>query len=489
MNSNIAADSNVYLSREDDPRRDPDFLAQIQDYDRLKKIADRKKIDYKIPKFSKTQETIINQGMRCTYAKNDPCWGYSKKTDRYICACINSDCPKIMACNPNYSPEDEKNWQPSDADKQAYGDPKKQRLYYLVDMISDEEMRRYESTPKNEGLEYTISNSYVSPAKQEKPQQENHYIIDPVTKKKRVVVGYRWVITDNASYESDGMIPIWGFVDGINSKTGTAVKRKAKRIEKKDILPFKANNVKSAETIPSPDYTKKEELENAVTAVISDAIKLTDLDANYFSNRKESLVLLDNPAELAFVSGVFLVNEIEHGIKTDLSVRLAVIDDYPKYRDCKQIMVSNTVLKKGCSQTNVAAWESLAEQSEITQLNIAERDYYRFSYGKQECRWTCRNMYGVTHICVNPTDIIEMIHLPDGSYPVSLIEDSKTYRIVTEDGKIQGRLGNSFVGLINALKESGEVAFSPNRIIGLSIQVKNGIVEFLGMGHLKFTEY
>ena len=206
------------------------------------------------------------------------------------------------------------------------------------------------------------------------------------------------------------------------------------------------------------------------------------------SNEIDTVVLLDNPAELAFVSGTFLVSEIEHGIATEHSVRLALIDDYPSFADRKVVWLSNTALKRGCKESNVEAWKLLSERHDISQLNVAERDFYQFTYGDQKKRWTCRNMYGVTHVCIEQSDISEMDNLPDGVYPISLVDDGKTYMVLRKNAELLGRLGNTFVELIDALKNSGEISSLP-ATISISLQVQNGKAEFLGMGHLKFIEY
>lgn len=490
MSSNIVAGSNVFLSREDDPRQDPEFIAQIQDYERLKEIADRRRVDHRIPGFSKAQEEILKTEMRCVYAKNDPCWGYVKKRNRVVSACINGACPRIKQCNPSYSPADASYWMPSAADQRAYKEPKKLRWYYLVDMISDEEMSRYDSSLKNEGFEYTIPKSPVLPNEQDKKEKAQKYKIDPVTGKKMVVVGYRWVITDNASYESDELIPIWGYVEEVETKKNETfvARKKAKKIEKKPYAPQKKIR-KAAEPLTDPDYSRKEEFEQAVATAVTEEIKLTDVDPDIISDDLETVVLLDNPAELAFVSGTFLVSGIDHGIVTEHPVRLALIDDYPTFNDRKVVVISNTALKRGCQESNVKAWKALAERKDIIKLHVAEREFYKFSYGEEEARWTCRNMYGVTHVCIEQTDICQMDKLSDGVYPVSLVDDGKTYMILRKNGDLLGRLGMTFVDLIDALKKSEEISGTPAAINGISLQVQGGKAEFIGMGHLKFIEY
>ena len=488
-NSNIVAESNVFLSREDDPCHDPEFVAQIYDYDRIKGIAERRNVDYRIPTLSKVQSEILKTELRCVYAKNDPCWGYVKSRNRVVSMCINGLCPRIKQCNPNYSSAEAKTWKFSDVDTIAYRDPQKLRMYYLVDMVSDEEMLRYDSNPINEGFEYTIPKSSVLPNTQDGKTKDEKYRIDSKTGRKMVAIGYKWIITDNASYESDELVPIWGYVEEVKPKQKEtyASRKKAKKIEKKSDTPQKKIR-KIVEPVYNSEFSRKNEFEEAVAAAITDEFRLTDVGPENISNEIDTVVLLDNPAELAFVSGTFLVSKIEHGIATEHSVRLALIDEYPSFADRKVVWLSNTALKRGCKESNVEAWKLLSERHDISQLNVAERDFYQFTYGDQKKRWTCRNMYGVTHVCIEQSDISEMDNLPDGVYPLSLVDDGKTYMVLRKNAELLGRLGNTFVELIDALKNSGEISSLP-ATISISLQVQNGKAEFLGMGHLKFIEY
>ena len=502
MNSNIVAGSNVFLSREDDPRRDSEFVSQIVDYERLKEIVERSKVDRQVPRLSEKQMSIVHRGIRCVFAKNDPCMGYVEGKGNQ-CKCINVNCPGIYdrnsfhgtapwkGCNPGVTEAYIKEWTPDPKEKERYGDPEGLLRYYIVDMISDEEMSRYISNPQNEGFEYEIHRNPVPQDKSVKKENDRKYKVDPETGKKMVVVGYRLVITDNASYESDELIPIWGFVEEVEEKIEEVfTRKKAKRIEKKqDTPPIRRKRLEGESTSRDLDYFRKEEYERAVASAVSGEIKLTDADQEIFGNGEETVILLDNPAELAFVSGTFLVNGIEHGIENEHPIRLSMIDDYPKFKNSKRVFISNTTLKSGCQEANVKAWKAIAERTELVRLNVAKREFYNFSYGDQKSRWTCRNMYGVTHVRVEKEDIYEVEPLSDGLYPVSLVDDNDTYMILKKNGELLGRLGSTFVEMIDALKNSEEISGPPANITGLSLYVHDGKKEFLGMGHLKFIEY
>ncbi len=496
--SNIVAGSNVYLSKTDDPRLDPNYIAQILDYDLLKAIIERRKVDRRIPLLSKEQMSIVHRGIRCTFAKNDPCIGYVEGEGIRV-KCINVNCPGIKdrpsfygtfpwkGCNPDVTEEYIRLWTPNSEEIKRYGNPKKLSRYYYVDMISDEEMKRYDSQPKNEGFEYPIPKEpepSLSPYMKEKI-----YKIDPKTGRKMVVIGRRLVITDNASYESDELIPIWGFVDEVEEEITAPIvsRKKAKRIQKKQDEPVVRRRKSKVSDFDS-EYSRREEFEKAVSSNIVEEIKLTDIEQELFEE-ESTIILCDNPAERSFISGTLLTSSIPHSILIDGSLRLALIDEYMKFIDYERVIVSSTVLKAGCKETNVPAWKNLATKNDIARLQVAEREFYKFVYGNQESRWTCRNMYGVTHVCIGKDDIIDLEDLSDGIYGVSFVENGDTYMIIDKREELLGYTSESFMELINALIDSNEISGKPAKINGIALKMDNGMIEILGMGHLKFSEY
>lgn len=488
-NSNIIAGSNVFLSHNDDPRHDPAFVSQIQDFARLKGISNRRQVDSLVADFTAPQEKILKTEMRCIYAKNDPCWGYVKSRGKVECACINGDCPNIFKCNPHYSQASSSYWVTSTAEKQLYGDPDKLRWYYIVDMISDEEMGRYTSLPVNTGRNHPVP---VNPVPKDKvPKTAPKTRVDPATGKRQFVVGYRWMITDNASYENERLVPIWGSVEELEEEQKpTIFRKKSRRIEKKQVSSTVSQlfNNSTGLTALNADFYNKDEFEKTVTRNITEVVKLTDIEPGLIDNT-DTVILLDNPAELAFVSAAFLVNDIKHSLTNTKGVQLALIDDYAQYDNVSYVMVSSTVLKHGCTPDNVTAWKKLAQRKELLKLQISEREYYKFTYAADTSRWTCRNMYGVTHVCIGSKDIQNPAVHADGLYPVSIVSHGDTFKVVKKSGTCIGEASKSFSELIKALIKFGEIPGVPASINGVSIQISRGKTEVLGMGHLKFIEY
>ena len=105
------------------------------------------------------------------------------------------------------------------------------------------------------------------------------------------------------------------------------------------------------------------------------------------------------------------------------------------------------------------------------------------------CKESSAYVSSAYDVCVKQKDTYQIDKLLDGVNPVSLVDDGKTYMILRKNGDLLGRLGKTFVDLIDALKKSEEISGSPAAINGISLQVQSGKAEFLGMGHLKFIEY
>lgn len=487
MKSNIVAASNVHMSREDNPFRDPEYAAQIQDYDKVWALSKGKDYDSKVVKLTAKQETILKIGMRCVYAKKDPCFGYVDEKHRLRCACINGNCSEILKCNPEYTEEDAKFWTTSDEERALYGIPSKLREYYIVDIVSDEEMLRYECNPYNEGIEFPLIPEPV--IKEElKTKKSEKSKIDPLTGRKMIIVGYKWVITDNASYESDELVPIWGFAKEVEESRPQQqpMRKRAKRIEKLDTAKQKKPKKKN---IAEDGFEKKADYESIVKEKAVEKIGLGDLDeADDLGAR--ALIVCNNPAELALISDGLVKSRIDHGYKPENDIRLVVIDDFDVNDKRVNVYLTSEVIKRGCTNECYKQWEYLSNQSELTIFSLSSRSYVDFEFGDHK-RWCCQNMYGITHVCLVETDFDDMDDLDDGVYNIYLMldEDDGTYRIENLSGKVLGEISVDFVSDINKLAEKNEIQNLPVQIDGIQIEVKDCAVTVLGIGHLEFDSY
>lgn len=484
MDSNISIGSNVYhIIEADGPLFDEEFLGQIQDYDLLKNITVNNRVKSSSLRLNAKQVEILQTELRCINAKHDPCWGYSDQKNQIVCACVNNDCPKIKVCNPNFSPKEAAYWVASANEAAIYGNPAKQSEYYFVDMISDAEMKSYDVDPMNDGVEHPV----IKDQRLESGQKKSLLRAELEVGREQTIVGKRRQIVGKGENQREEIIDIWGFVHDVTPQRSNS-RKKAKRLEKIEPVTIPKIKVvpKKQEEAIDQDYLNKDKFEERVSELVSDEIKLTDI-VEQFDENSRWLLVLSNPAEEAYVSSMLLKDNLNHGFTKKDQIELALVE---KLNDVSAdvIFVSNNVLKTGCLKENVKGWKKLAEASALIKLTISDRDFFDFNYGDGQHRWTCRNMYGVTHVCVESEDVTSL-NANDGIYDVSLVEDGNSYQILKKDATPLGNLGPTFADVITALKKAGEIENTPAYIEGVSIEVKEGKTIVLGMGHLKFMEY
>ncbi|MBQ7864189.1 MAG: hypothetical protein IJ353_06980 [Lachnospiraceae bacterium] len=482
--SNIVAGSNVFLSRKEHPFWDSEFVKQVQDYKLVKYIDSRRRVDGRVCELSEKQYAILQTEMRCVYAKNDPCWGYSDAKKKVISACINGECPNIRRCNPLYSSEVADLWRMSDEERDLYGNPMRLRKYYIVDMISDEEMLQYESNPGNDGREFSVKNP-VLPDKKIVDKKDEIFRIEERTGRKMVVVGHKWMITDMASYENEELVPIWGYADEVNAKR-IMHRRKAPKITQ---LHVEKKDTSANERLL--DVSEQNETNNRKFSSIKDyvysTVSIGEIEKETFEAHK-TVIICANEAECSYISSMLIKNSIEHGFKNCCDVRLVSLSEQLSEECDGDIWVTSTVISDESIDLSGAKWKFLISQKKLTQLQLVNRDYYELLTANYH-RWCCRNMYGVTHICFIEEDIEYFEATKDGAYSISLVEDGDSYIMLRADGLFIGRTTKGFVGMLEELIKVGEIAGKPTVIEGISIQVSGGEKEVQGIGHMKFWEY
>ena len=437
--SNICVNSNVFFSETDDPRCYDKFVAQVLDYDKLIQIDKRRNVDSRVKKLSEIQMDIIYRGIRCVYSKKDPCWGYDKKIGKSRCDCINGECPKIMSCNPSYTKELSEFWRMSEKDRELYGYPEEQERYYLVDMISDEEMLKYDVYPLNDGLEFDV---VKNPVKKEsvKTFKKVETKFDPVTGRKMYAIGYRWVITDGASYESDELVPIWGYIDEFKEEK-VIKNKKAKKIRKleKDIV-YDNGTIEI-------ESEKLLEVKHKLSGKVTEEYKLTELISEVFEDKKIAIIL-SNPAERGYVESMLISSEIFTYPITNIELYVASDDFNATLYD--EIWISNNVMK---IKTD-SIYETLIRISEVkylVKLNVSEREYFEISCETGEKLWCCRNLYGITHICLSEEYFDIKKELDDGGYKIEIINEDNEFRIKCK-GEVLGNLNDNFNNVLVKLE-------------------------------------
>ena len=231
------------------------------------------------------------------------------------------------------------------------------------------------------------------------------------------------------------------------------------------------------------DYLNKEDFEKHVSESITEEFSIMELSESYVPGARW-IIVVSNPAERAYVSSMLMKSEILHGFGKDDDIQLAQIDNL---EDCvdKTVIVTSTLCKAGCSELDVKGWKTLSHINSIIKVNIPDREYYKYEYGDNLSRWTCRDNYGIKHVCIEDADIDELDFGSDGLYPISIADNM----VISEYGDAIGGVSEQFTRLIESLVESNEIEVAPSEIEGMFVNVQNGVHVVLGMGHMKFDEY
>ena len=206
--SNIIGESNVYPCK-GNPLTDQEFVKHVKDYEHIKTIHKMKESRRTFVHLTEKQSQLLEIEMRCVFLRDrpDPCWGYIEGQG-IRSRCIEGKCPRILKCNPTYTKEQAEYWTMTEDARVQYGRPDKQKKYYLVDLVSDQEMFKYISDSKGVGLEHPM----IKDSEPENMKKEKNG-------RRKVVIGFEEIYFGDADNQ---LSPIWGYVDDIED-VGTIV--------------------------------------------------------------------------------------------------------------------------------------------------------------------------------------------------------------------------------------------------------------------------
>lgn len=501
--SNIIGGSNVYPCK-DNPLSEQEFVNQIEDYDYIKTIYKMREFRQLDVHLTRKQSQLLEIEMRCSYAKHDPCWGYiNGKGIR--CRCVEGRCPRILECNPTYNIEQQEYWTMTDTIKTMYGYPDKQKKYYLVDLISDEEMARYISEPRGAGIEFPPL-----------PEPESKVLkTDKPMERKLVIIGYEDIYFGDADNQ---LSPIWGYVDDpedvgpiITYRYGKSKKFVHENAHKVDKIIQKENSEKKLVRTVGIKYTVKEKSQQTVTGGMPDekilqyeervknklgvSYQLTEITEKLISEISYGRMLniiLSNEAEMAYVSSMLLQANVTHGMENcEGNKRVCLWKAQTKKSGFLSgiIMVSNTFVHCGCSMETKTMWSKLGDASEIKELVVSGREFFNFVVNKKQQRWGCKNLYGATHIAIRMEDL-NILAVAEKEQKISLVRAAKNYTILSKtDAKQIGVTTDKLWEVLESLKKSNEIPELPREIVGLVLSKVSDGFEIRGIGHMKFDEY
>lgn len=493
--SNITCASNIYPCKEI-PYADQHFVDQLNDYRFIRNV---------IKKIQTKQSSVIlkrKQGLiykietsRCHYAPYDPCRGYVDGVG-IKCKCINRECSEIYKCNPDFQPQDFLEWTMDEEERELYGDPERLRKYYLVDLVSDEERFMYESAPEESGISY--------PPLYEEEQEEEKPSNRPYGRRKQII-GYENTYFGDADNQ---LSPIWGYVDYeeggsvVKSKFGRSTSCVYEHVEHEKNLDLKIQKEKGKEAekdskscgVSVKEAKQKKLLESTVIDRITDIYPVMELVAHLekipYKNEQMDIILA-NRAEMAYMSYILTESEIEHDIEKNSDVKIHLWNARDSFHEGmgKNIVVSTNLKTQGWTADTSKCWELLGKTESIQETIISGREFFDFSTESCIVRWGCRNLYGATHIVMEPEDfaINRSIKAEES---VKLVLENGSYIVKTElTGEIIGNASNYFSEALEKLKKENEITDYPVNITGVVISGNQESMEIKGIGHMKFDEY
>ena len=502
--SNIIGGSNVYPCK-GNPLTDQEFVSHIEDYGHIKAIHKMQKFRQASVHLTKKQSQLLEIEMRCALLRDrpDPCWGYIEGQG-VRSRCIEGRCPHILKCNPTYTKEQAEYWRMTEEVRNQYGRPDKQKKYYLVGLISDQEMLKYYSDPKGAGKEYPpIKDPEPKKSKEKKP-----------VGRRLVIIGYEETYFGDADNQ---LSPIWGYVDDsedagpiVTRQYGSRKESIHKNARKPEEKPKKKEKPKVEKKIeikkaapkeePKPvvavselDPELKKTYEQGIKDKLSGSYPLTkitlELIQELFGDRSVSVVLA-NEAEQAYVSSMFLQAGIEHDVETESGKERITLWKADSKTIClgEGVIVSADFIKQGCTLDSEKNWKELQKGQAITEMTVTGRDFFGFNTNKGK-RWGCRNLYGATHLAVEVGDF-DLSEKVAEEQKITLMKDTKNYIILSTSSAEQ--LGITNEGLwtaLESLKKADEISEFPRIISGLILSGTNNGVEIKGIGHMKFDEY
>ena len=215
--------------------------------------------------------------------------------------------------------------------------------------------------------------------------------------------------------------------------------------------------------------------------------KLADISADTKIN-----ILLDNDAEMAFVSSMFLEAMISHDIEKqngNSKICLWNVQKQNFVAGTGMVLVSNSFLKKECEITVQSAWDELLKIKEFHELVISGREFFCFECENEIERWGCRNLYGATHIAVQMEDL-DVFDKIVCEQKILLVRDVNNYLILSATtAEKLGTTTEKMWQALSRLKEIDEIPEFPKEIKNVVLVPEKEGIEIKGIGHMKFDEY
>lgn len=98
MESNVTLRSNVYINKSS-RRNDPDFVHHLRDYSSLSKYYNPVYRTSEVPLTPVQREIIAYGTPKCSLESGTMSWGVPIGSERFVCRCEKTDCPRYAICS------------------------------------------------------------------------------------------------------------------------------------------------------------------------------------------------------------------------------------------------------------------------------------------------------------------------------------------------------------------------------------------------------
>lgn len=481
MSSNIKFSSNLFPCKEN-IEFDLEFIREITDYHKLDNLK-KYKYTSNLPILSVIQERILQEGLRCKNAKNDPCWGIqnSECGHKFTNKCINIQCQYFESCRPNFDKRELSLWKIDQNAIDIYGNPKSQEKYYLIKPVSVNEKNSYFNNPTSNAKKHKVLKK-----KEEKAE--------------RTIIGYRRlrfsdycdqqnepIYEDELSIVSEKTGRKYG-TETINIATFLREKERKKTVEEEQnyknfesveeniVREEKSSKLEKLRVDSGNEFAEqlKEGIINKDSILINKQLKVLRKkeylieESGYKLKQKdikdkEITIVTSDKGRMLYLASVLNRRGIEFGYDGTFDLNL---HDYAKSLDAsvQDLVIDISIIEeeKRPPQYYTNLYNLLVNtHGEIYLIDLSGKEFIIDSKTK---RWISEGINGVVYYSVNLNDLCIETPFEYGE-ELNLEETADgTYILKNELGEEIGTGTDEFTTILKTTLKNAGVEYSPNKL-------------------------
>lgn len=514
-NSNIKFVSNVYPCKSE-ISSDREFISKVNDYYKLYNFMNSK-YSSNVPMLSSMQRKILNEGARCKEALNDPCWGMVETESGvyWKCKCINTKCKRFKDCRDDFDESEISKWKIDSSAIDFYGDSRKQKKYYLVSLLSYKEKNSYFNHPKSNvhrhkllkieenkrkiiGYEKIRFSDYCD--EQYQPIYEDELEQQDYKSTQYGSISYNISTYLNKKYaesgDSDREI-IRGYKD-FQSASKSIVREDDMLLSEGAINnEFKDASTKLKEAI----HTKSIDDIKLITQEIQEFTHFID-DKLYKISEKELLeqvggnqvtIVAKNEAIMQYLASIFVKKEIDFSLEVNEKKIVLVNYENIKVHQFENVLLDKQILDE--NSNNVEYYNNLQHILENTGnklaiSNMSDKEFILDTRIDSE-RWFAEGINGLVYTTIMAEDIQMDSYKENNISEVILEKHTDEYKIAysikNSDNQVIGKMSEIFISDVRSVIPKD--IQMPDYIEGITLDIRDGNVKVIGLGHLVYNQY